>query len=133
MIKQGLVIGKFLPLHSGHEALIKFAATQCDELIVLLGVKNDEAIPGPLRLKWLWEAFRDDPSIHIEYTDEELPDSPVSSRDVSKVWAEYLSKKFPGVRLIISSEEYGGFLAEYMDIEHKYFDPEKKTWNGNHD
>jgi HTH-type transcriptional repressor of NAD biosynthesis genes len=53
-MKQGLVIGKFLPLHQGHEALIRYAASQCDELIVLLGVKKDEAIPGHLRLKLLW-------------------------------------------------------------------------------
>ncbi len=125
---QGLVIGKFLPLHKGHEALIRYAASQCDELIVLLGVKKEETIPGHLRLKWLWETFRDDPSVHIEYTDDELPDSPVSSRDVSKVWAEYLSDRFPAVRLIISSEEYGEFLAEYMGIEHKYFDMERKNF-----
>ncbi len=127
-MKQGLVIGKFLPLHRGHEALIRFAATQCDELIVLLGVKKEEPVSGHLRLKWLWETFRDEPSIHIEYTDDELPDSPVSSRDVSKVWADYLADRFPAVRLIVSSEEYGEFLAEYMSIEHRYFDAERKEF-----
>jgi len=125
-MKQGLVIGKFFPLHKGHEELIRYAATQCDELIVLLGIKKSESIPGHLRLKWLWETFRNEPSIHIEFTDDDLPDSAVSSRDVSKVWAEYLSERFPGVRLIVSSEEYGEFLAEYMGIEHKYFDIERK-------
>jgi HTH-type transcriptional repressor of NAD biosynthesis genes len=124
-MKQGLVIGKFLPLHKGHEALIRFAAEQCDELIVLLGAKKDEPVPGHLRLKWLWETFRNTPSIRIEYTDDELPDSPVSSRDVSKVWAGYLADKFPAVRLIVSSEQYGEYLAEYMGIEHKFFDIER--------
>lgn len=124
-MKQGLVIGKFLPLHKGHEALIRFAAEQCDELIVLLGTKKNEPVPGHIRLKWLWETFRYESSIRIEYTDDELPDSPVSSRDVSKVWAEYLAEKFPAVRLIISSEQYGEYLAEYMGIEHKFFDIER--------
>jgi len=127
-MKHGLVIGKFLPPHKGHEALIKFAASRCDELTVLLGAKNDEPIPGHLRLKWLWETFRNDASIHIEYTDDELPDAPVSSREVSKVWAEYLSEKFPSARIIISSEKYGEFLAEYMGIEHIYFDPARKEF-----
>ncbi len=127
-MKQGLVIGKFLPLHRGHEALIRYAALQCDELIVLLGVKKDEPVSGHLRLKWLWETFRNDKNIHIEYTDDELPDSPVSSRDVSKIWAGYLADRFPSVRLIISSEEYGEFLAEYMGIEHKYFDMDRKEF-----
>lgn len=127
-MKKGLVIGKFLPLHTGHEALIRFAASECDELTVLLGVKKDEPVPGHLRLKWLWETFRNEPSVHIEYTDDDLPDSPVSSREVSRVWAKYLSERFPDVRLIISSEEYGEFLAEYMGIEHRYFDPERKKF-----
>lgn len=127
-MKQGLVIGKFLPLHKGHEALIQFAAKQCDELIVLLGAKKNEPIPGHTRLKWLWETFRNNKAIRIEYTDDELPDAPVSSRDVSKIWAEYLTEKFPAVRLIVSSEKYGEYLAEYMGIKHKYFDIERTKY-----
>lgn len=124
-MKHGLVIGKFLPLHNGHEALIKFAKSNCDELIVLLGVTQGESIPGHLRYKWLWETFRSDPGIRIEYTDDPLPDAPVSSRDVSKTWADYLSKRFPETRIIFSSEQYGEYLAEYMGIEHRFFDIER--------
>lgn len=124
-MKHGLVIGKFLPLHTGHEALIKFAKSNCDELIVLLGVTAGEPIPGHLRYKWLWETFRAEPGIRIEYTDDPLPDAPVSSRDVSKVWAEYLSRRFPETRIIFSSEQYGEYLAEYMGVEHRFFDAER--------
>jgi HTH-type transcriptional repressor of NAD biosynthesis genes len=124
-MKHGLVIGKFLPLHTGHEALIKFAKSNCDELIVLLGVTAGEPIPGYLRYKWLWETFRFEPGIRIEYTDDPLPDAPVSSREVSKVWADYLSKRFPETRVIFSSEQYGEYLAEYMGIEHRFFDAER--------
>ncbi|HOP30943.1 MAG TPA: AAA family ATPase [Spirochaetota bacterium] len=125
-MKHGLVIGKFLPLHNGHEALIRFAKSNCDELIVLLGVTEGEPIPGHLRYKWLWETFRSEPGIRIEYTDDPLPDAPVSSRDVSKVWADYLSKRFPETRIIFSSEQYGEYLAEYMGIEHRFFDLDRK-------
>ncbi len=121
-MKQGLVIGKFMPLHKGHEALIRFAALRCDELIVLLGVTEGEPIPGHQRLKWLWETFRFEKNIRIEYTDDPLPDAPVSSRDVSLVWAAYLAKRFPAVRVIFGSEQYVGFLAQYMGIEHVFFD-----------
>ena len=124
-MRHGLVIGKFLPLHAGHEALIRFAKSNCDELIVLLGVTAGEPIPGHLRYKWLWETFRSEPRIRIEYTDDPLPDAPVSSRDVSKVWADYLSKRFPETRIIFSSENYGEYLAEYMGIEHRFFDAER--------
>ena len=118
----GLVIGKFMPLHNGHMGMINFAAENCERLIVLLGAKKDEPIPGPLRLKWLRETFSGNSRIIIEYTDDDLPDSTESSRSVSKVWAEYLKTRFPSVTRIFSSEKYGDYLAEYMGIEHMYYD-----------
>ncbi len=33
--RRGLVVGKFCPLHLGHELLINRARSQCDDLIVL--------------------------------------------------------------------------------------------------
>lgn len=121
-MKQGLVIGKFMPLHTGHEALVRFAASQCDELVVLIGVTRGEPIPGHQRYMWLWQTFRFEKNIRIEYTDDPLPDAPVSSRDVSLVWAKYLTKRFPGARIIFGSEQYVEYLAGYMGIEYKLFD-----------
>jgi HTH-type transcriptional regulator, transcriptional repressor of NAD biosynthesis genes len=121
-MKQGLVIGKFMPLHTGHIGLIEFAASLCDHLTVLVGALSEEPIPGMQRCKWLWETFRNNPKITIDYTDERLPSAAESSRSVSKVWAEYLSKRYPGVRIIFSSEPYGEYLAEFMKIEHKMYD-----------
>jgi cytidyltransferase-like protein len=33
--RRGLVVGKFCPLHLGHELLIRRAQAECDELLVL--------------------------------------------------------------------------------------------------
>jgi HTH-type transcriptional repressor of NAD biosynthesis genes len=121
-LKQGLVIGKFMPLHKGHKELIEFAASYCDQLVVLLGALPEEPIPGMLRYRWLWETFRNNPKIVIDYTDERLPSSSESSRSVSRVWADYLSKRYPGMRIIFASEPYGEYLAEYMKIECKLYD-----------
>jgi len=125
MMNQGLVIGKFMPLHKGHEALIRFARSLCDELVVLLGVTHGEPIPGHDRYRWLWETFRHDSAIRIEYTDDPLPDAPVSSRDVSRVWARYLTRRFPAARLIFGSEQYVEYLADYMGIAHRFFDVQR--------
>lgn len=126
-METGLVIGKFMPPHTGHIELIRFAAGRCDSLIVLVGARKDEPIPGLLRLEWMRETFSGQGNISVEYTDEELPDSAESSRTVSRVWAEFLRERFPGVSVIFSSETYGDYLAEYMNIRHESFDPERKS------
>ncbi len=124
-MKKGLVIGKYMPLHKGHTALIDFALKHCNSLIVLVCTKKDEPIPGKLRFQWLIENYKENINIMIEYTDENLPDSSYSSNSVSKVWAGYLKKRFPDLSVIFSSEKYGDYLAEYMGIEHIRFDRTK--------
>lgn len=56
----GLVVGKFCPLHRGHEALIAFAQARCDRLVILSYSKP--AFPGyptDLRTRWLEALFPD--------------------------------------------------------------------------
>ena len=57
-MKQGLVIGKFMPVHKGHLALIEFAAAQCDELIVSMSYTNQDPIHPDLRKNWLMELLK---------------------------------------------------------------------------
>jgi NadR type nicotinamide-nucleotide adenylyltransferase len=54
----GLVVGKFAPLHRGHEWLVAQAAQQCDRLLVLSYTKPEFARCGPgLRRRWLAQRF----------------------------------------------------------------------------
>lgn len=56
--RRGLVVGKFAPLHLGHEALVATAAARCDELLVL-SYSNPE-LPGcgvDARKRWLADRF----------------------------------------------------------------------------
>jgi HTH-type transcriptional repressor of NAD biosynthesis genes len=119
----GLVIGKFLPPHAGHLGLIRFAAARCDRLTVLVGARPDEPVPGPLRKQWLAQALAAEPTITVDYTEDDLPDAPRSERAVSKVWASYLKQRYQCVGAIFSSEAYGNYLAEYMGIVHAAYDP----------
>jgi HTH-type transcriptional repressor of NAD biosynthesis genes len=50
----GLVVGKFAPLHRGHEALIAFAQSQCEQLLVLsyTNPEFEPALPAQRRA-WL--------------------------------------------------------------------------------
>lgn len=115
------MLGKFMPLHNGHLALINFAAGQCDKLIVLVGVTAGEPIPGPLRYEWVRAALADQPNIEVRYTDDEFPQAAGPSRLVSKAWADYFLATAPEITHIFTSELYGDYVAEYMGIAHVCF------------
>ena len=77
-MKRGLVIGKFMPLHKGHIALIDFAAARCDEVIVSMSYSNNDPIAPGLRLEWIKEQFENKPAVkpHIikdDFDNELLP------------------------------------------------------------
>jgi HTH-type transcriptional repressor of NAD biosynthesis genes len=125
VMKTGLVLGKFLPLHKGHIALVDFALRHCDQLIVLLCSSRFEVIPGIVRKQWLLETFAANNRIRVElteYNEEELPNTSVSSRDVSEKWAAYLGKAFPEMNMFFSSEPYGDYVAAFLNIPHICFD-----------
>ena len=124
-MEKGLVLGKFLPLHKGHLALIEFAKQHCEHLIILLCVNNSEPIDGHIRLKWLKETFKNDAQIEIQYAETDLPATSESSRSVSEIWSAYLKERFPDISIIFTSEKYGDYVAEYMNIKHKMFDNER--------
>lgn len=123
---RGLVLGKFMPIHAGHMALVDFARKQCDLLYILLCANDDiEPIPGEIRLGWINKIFGSMAGVKICYTDVKIPYTSYSSREISKHWAEFLKNNFSDVKIIFSSETYGEYLAEYMDIEHQMFDQER--------
>jgi len=56
--RRGLVVGKFSPLHRGHEGLIRCAQDSCDELIII-SYSNPEfaGCEASRREQWLAEIY----------------------------------------------------------------------------
>ena len=130
-MKKGLVLGKFMPLHTGHLALFNFACKQCDELVILLCYTNNEPITGFVREGWLKETVANIPKtvvISYQYDEASLPNTSVSSRKVSLQWSKVIKEIVPGINTIFSSELYGDYLAEFLGIKHIVFDFERKTF-----
>ncbi|MEO8403366.1 MAG: AAA family ATPase [Chitinophagaceae bacterium] len=127
-MKKGIVLGKFMPLHKGHLALIDFAHSQCDHLYVILCHMQGEYIDGKLRERWLAEAlltYDHAQLISFAYTENELSNTSVSSKEVSKKWATALQRIVPDANIIFTSEPYGDYVAEYMGISHISFDEKR--------
>jgi HTH-type transcriptional regulator, transcriptional repressor of NAD biosynthesis genes len=126
-MKKGLVIGKFMPPHKGHLALIDFAIQRSGKLTVAVCSRPEEPIPGKLRLEWMKKLLGKHENIRVIQIKANLPQGKGSSRPTSKVWGKYLLKRLGKIDVIFSSEKYGDYLAEYMKTEHMPYDPKRKA------
>ena len=116
---KAFVFGKFLPFHKGHEAMINFALSKCDFLTVLVCCSDKESIPSAYRSKWIQKTFENETKVEVRtfnYLESELPNTSVTSKEVSEIWAEIFKKQFPDYSLLISSEEYGDYVAAFMNV-----------------
>ena len=120
MAATGLVIGKFLPFHHGHEQLIETAARSVDELVVIVCSAAWHEIPVELRAEWIAESF---PSARVVVIDQEERGL---GEDGTEAWAaatlDTLGRR-PDV--VFTSEDYGPGYAREMGAEHVMVDRER--------
>lgn len=126
-MKRGLVIGKFMPIHQGHVALVNFAASHCDELIVSMSFTDHDPISGDLRFSWIKQIFSNQPSIHIYKIKDDFDDDTLPIEVRTENWANQIRKVYPPVHLVVSSEFYGEPFAKNLGVEHILFDSERKN------
>lgn len=105
--------------------MIRFALTKADFLSVLVCCSNYEQIPPEKRVQWIKDSFQTESNLEIQvlqYLEEELPNTSAASRDVSLLWSKKFKELYPDYELVITSEEYGDYVAGFMEIEHIAFD-----------
>lgn len=106
---RGLILGKFLPPHAGHQYLVQFAQHFVEHLTVLVCSIEREPIPGKLRYEWMRELFPQARVIHIT---DELPQEPSEHPRFWDLWRETVLRAAGGpIDFIFASEEYGQRLA----------------------
>lgn len=129
-MKHGFICGKFLPFHTGHEALIRFALERCEQLTVLVCASDQENISGRLRAEWIRASFPHLLRLYIQvlpYLESQLPNTSESSQAVSKLWAKEFQRWVPETDVMFSSEPYGEFVADFMGIQHELFDQARES------
>lgn len=124
-MKRGLIIGKFMPLHKGHIAMIEFAAAKCDELIVSMSYTDIDPINPQLRFDWITAQFKNNLTVfpHIIKDDFDREDLPLQER--TAIWAEKMQEVYPPIDVLISSESYGEPFAQNLGAEHIVFDMQR--------
>lgn len=121
-IKRGLVIGKFLPPHRGHQYLIEFARAFVDHLTVQVCTLKHQTIPGGLRFQWVREAF---PEAHVVHNDDENPEYPEDTPETFwETWRQScLAHMDAPPTHVFASESYGEPLAALFGAEYVPVDP----------
>lgn len=123
--KRGLVLGKFMPIHLGHQGMIDYALELCEEVIVLVCTTPNEPIPGNVRYEFVRQIYKENKRViplHLTFDERDLASTSVPARDVSRAWAEHIKWFVPEVDVFVSSEKYGEMVAEYMNIQNEYYD-----------
>jgi HTH-type transcriptional repressor of NAD biosynthesis genes len=122
----GLVFGKFMPVHTGHLALIDFAVKQCDRLIVSMSYMPDDPIAPERRLAWLTELLAPYPTIELVAELDDFHDPTLPLYEATRLWAVFIKRRFPEVKVFFTSEEYGIPLAHHSGLRHVSFDPARQ-------
>ena len=127
---RGFTFGKYLPFHLGHKALIDYGIKHCDELVVVVCASDKEDIPIHIRTQWITETYIHLTQVKVvplSYSEADLPNTSVSSPEVSRIWAEKFSAMLSQVDLVFTSEPYGDYVASYMGIRHFMFDQHRQN------
>lgn len=140
---RGLVVGKFCPLHLGHESVIRRALEDCGEVLVLSYTRPEFTGCEPARRRaWLHARFPTARVLVLEDTlDFSIPandaDDQTHRRFVGRVCRERLGLT---VDAVFTSETYGPGFAEELTtffretepshpaVQHVFVDATRQTW-----
>jgi len=124
LAQRGLIIGKFMPLTTGHCHLIETALAQVRQLTILLGSLPDEPIAGHLRWNWLRDTF---PQAKVFHCPEIVPQYPHQHPDFWSIWRELIGRYCGATDVVFSSETYGDRLAQELNARHVCVDLERQS------
>ena len=124
----GLIVGKFAPLHSGHQYLIETALAdpEIDELIILVYSNPDflPLMPSERRAKWIRALY---PSTKVFVPENPPPNSADdhTQREFVQRWLEQ-----QGIRIdkVYTSEAYGQGFAQHIGAQHVLADLERRKF-----
>lgn len=126
-MRRGLVVGKFMPLHRGHQLLIETALAASDELTVVVYDSEvperwaNDLMPVEKRARWIADLY---PGVHNIVTQADTLEGDHNEHDDPKYaqhYADELAYLGPFTH-VFSSEEYGEPFAKALSAEHVMVD-----------
>jgi HTH-type transcriptional repressor of NAD biosynthesis genes len=122
----GLILGRFMPPHLGHQYLIDFAAHYVGQLTVLIRGRANDVIAGDQRVIWLREMFPEVSIILVN--DARSPQDGGEDTTFYNRWNLKIRQQVPaGLDYLFASERYGPRLAEMLNARYIPIDPARVT------
>lgn len=123
-MKVGLTLGKFAPLHKGHQHLIETALAEMDHLIILIYDQPETTeVPLPVRAGWIQTLYPGAEVILCWDGPRMVGDTP----EIQRLHEEYLLQVL-GHRKVThfySSEFYGEHTGRALGAVNRQVDPER--------
>jgi HTH-type transcriptional regulator, transcriptional repressor of NAD biosynthesis genes len=123
-MKVGLTLGKFAPLHRGHQLLIETALREMDRVVVMVYGAPETHQPLPKRAGWIRALY---PGVEVI----EAPDGPLTvgyTPEITAVHDRYILSRLDGRRIthFYSSEPYGEHVSRALGAVDRRVDEARK-------
>ncbi len=121
----GFTIGKFAPLHKGHQLVLETALKEMDEVYCVIYDTDIIDIDVKQRAEWIKKLY---PKVHILYAYDSPKQYGLDEKSVN-IQMKYLSGIIEDIPVthFYSSEPYGEKVADYLKIKNRTVDLEKKS------
>ena len=122
--KVGFTIGKFAPLHKGHQLVIETAISEMDKFFVVIYETDLINIDIEKRSEWIRKLY---PKVKIYFAKN--PPKQYGLDNISvEIQMKYLSEIIKNEKPthFYSSEPYGKYVAKYLNIVDRQVDIEKQ-------
>ena len=124
--KRGLALGKFAPLHKGHQLLIETALREMDELVVIVyDCPETSLVPLTIRADWIRRLY---PTVQVI----EAWDGPVEVGDTQEIKTTHedyvlLHLQLGEITHFYSSEFYGEHMSRSLGAVNRIVDYDRKV------
>ena len=136
MTKIGVTIGKFMPLHKGHELMLDFGVAMLDKMNIIVSGSESDVIPLMVRYDWVRAKYKNNPNVTVHYHVDKSPtpinvdeNGTVLDMDYQYYWANEFQKMAPKATHVVSSDMYGKTMAELLGIKWLPVDPKREMVN----
>ena len=131
MKKIGLIIGKFAPLHKGHQYLIETALKQVDKLIIFIYDWPELTnVPINIRKRWIEKLYPDAQVVEVYDSPKIFGKTP----EVMKLHSDCIVNKLKeiGQETLIthffSNEFYGEYMGKVLNAKNVQIDINKEQY-----